>query len=99
MNQQGLFDVKTILPNHPRFDGADYQPKRDDERLRGQLLRIYEAIKGGQWMTLAKIEALTGDPQPSISAQMRHLRKQRFGSHTIEKRYVSHGLYEYRLVK
>jgi hypothetical protein len=99
VNQRGLFDIETVVATRPRFDGADYDPKRDDQRLTGQLLRIYEAIKGGQWMTLGEIEAITGDPQPSISAQLRHLRKQRFGSHKIERRHVEHGLYQYRLAK
>lgn len=97
--QRGLFDIDTILATRPAFNGADYNRKRDDERLTGQLKRIYDAIRDGEWRTLGQIEELTGDPQPSISAQLRHLRKKRFGSHTIERRHVEHGLYQYRLVK
>jgi hypothetical protein len=99
MNQQGLFDIATTVATRPKFDGADYRPERDDERLTGQLLRVYGAIKDGRWMTLGEIESVTGDPQPSISAQLRHLRKQRFGSHVIERRHVENGLYQYRLVR
>lgn len=97
--QTGLFDIKTVVKTQPKFNGADYDSKRDDERLTGQLLRIYEAIKDGRWMTLGEIENVTGDPQPSISAQLRHMKKQRFGSHIIEKRYVHNGLYQYRFVR
>lgn len=79
------------------FNGADYVPERDDARLNKQLLRVKRAIADGQWKTLRMLEEETGDPQPSISAQLRHLRKARFGSHIIERRYVSNGLYEYRL--
>jgi hypothetical protein len=43
---------------------------------------------------------VTGDPQASVSAQLRHLRKERFGAHTVEKRARgerAHGLFEYRV--
>lgn len=85
-------------PDAP-FDGAGYVPA-DHDRLRGQILRVWTALQGGRWMTLAEIEAETGDPQASISAQLRHLRKPRFGSHRIEKRRRGDddaGTWEYRL--
>lgn len=84
-----------------RFNGSDYDPVFDDVRLRGQIARIYGLMKDGQWRTLAEIEVLTGDPPASISAQLRHLRKERFGSHIISKRPRGdrlHGLFEYKLV-
>jgi hypothetical protein len=80
-----------------RFDGADYQHERDCERLSGQLLRVWECIKDGQWRTLSRISTITGDPEASISAQLRHLRKPRFGRFHVEKRYINNGLYEYRV--
>lgn len=81
------------------FNGDDYQPERDKERLRGQILRVWSEIKDGRWRTLRSIADATGDPEASVSAQLRHLRKPRFGSNEIEKRYVRNGLYEYRLCK
>jgi len=84
--------------NTPHFNGADYQPARDDERLTGQLDRIYGLMKDAVWRTFKDIAALTNDPEPSISAQLRHLRKVRFGGHTVNRRYVGNGLYEYQLV-
>lgn len=81
-----------------RFDGSEYQPPRDDTRLTGQLLRIWESMKAGYWRTLEEIAQQTGDPAPSISAQLRHLRKPRFGSHTVERRYLGEGLYAYRVI-
>lgn len=81
-----------------RFDGAEYMPTRDDARLTGQLLRVWGAMKDGHWRTLEQIAKLTGDPQASVSAQLRHLRKPRFGGHQVEKRYLGRGLYEYRLI-
>lgn len=81
----------------PRFDGPDYDPERDGSRLTGQILRVYNLMRDGQWRTLEAINACTNDPLPSISAQLRHLRKARFGSHKIERKYIGSGLYEYRL--
>ena len=84
----------------PRFNGPDYDPALDDARLTKQLGRVWSALQGGRWMTLREIASHTQDPEASISAQLRHLRKPRFGSYTIEKRRrgtPAHGLYEYRL--
>lgn len=80
----------------PRFDGADYKPARDDIRLRPQLERVKIALKSGQWLTLAQLAYLAEAPEPSVSAQIRHLRKERFGSHTVEREHLGNGLYRYR---
>jgi len=80
------------------FDGDDYNHERDSERLTGQLLRIFEVVKDGKWRTLKEIAQHTGDPEASISAQLRHLRKPRFGSHEVEKEYIDKGLYKYRVI-
>jgi len=94
--------AKEAIPNATkvRFDGPEYSPKHDDERLSGQILRVFNAMKNGGWFTLDELNGITGDPHASISAQMRHLRKARFGSHLVEKRNRgerAHGLFEYRL--
>ena len=81
-----------------RFDGADYNPERDNVRLGGQLLRVWAVMSDGLWHTLPQISRATGDPEASVSAQLRHLRKDRFGAHTIEKEYINNGLYRYRLI-
>jgi uncharacterized protein (DUF2132 family) len=82
-----------------RFDGDDYIPARDDARLKGQLLRVWNVVQDGGWYTLAEIAKLTTDPEASISAQLRHLRKPRFGNHEIEKEYIGNGCYKYRLIE
>lgn len=82
----------------PRFNGSDYVRARDDVRLKGQLLRVWDCMCDGKWRTLGEISRFTGDPESSISAQLRHLRKERFGAHTIEKEYKDFGLYVYRLI-
>ena len=81
-----------------RFDGADYDPERDDMRLSPQYDRIFKLMKDRRWRSLQLISAETGDPEASVSAQLRHMRKKRFGSHTVERRYLSDGIYEYRLI-
>lgn len=82
----------------PRFNGADYVPSRDDARLGSQYRRIFAAMADGAWRSLPAIERLTHDPPASISAQLRHMRKPRFGGHTINRRHCGDGLYEYQLV-
>jgi hypothetical protein len=52
----------------------------------------------GDWRTLHEISARTSDPLQSISARLRDFRKQKFGGHTLERRNISGGLFEYRLV-
>ena len=84
-----------------RFDGPVYEEKHDKVRLTGQILRIFEAIKDGGWYTLNEIHNKTEDPQASISAQLRHLRKDRFGSHTIDKKprgKRNSGIWQYQLI-
>lgn len=88
-----------MKPPAPRiFNGPDYVPERDNERLTGQIKRVKELMADAQWRTLQQIADATGDPPASVSAQLRHLRKRRFGSHTVEKEYLGDGLYEYRLL-
>ena len=90
-------DDKVEGQTETRFDGADYVPARDDPRLQGQILRVWRALQDKDWHTLEEIAVKTGDPTPSVSAQLRHLRKARFGEHVIERRHIENGLYEYRL--
>ena len=80
-----------------RFEGpADNA--RDCDRLCGQILRVYDALYDGQWRTLDEIHNITGDPEASVSAQLRNLRKIRFGGHQIDKRRRNDGnQWEYKL--
>lgn len=80
------------------FNGPEYDAKRDGDRLWVQHRRIFALMRDGIWRTLQEIADHTGDPTPSVSAQLRHLRKKRFGAHTVERQHVGRGLYEYRLI-
>jgi hypothetical protein len=96
MDEPNLFSHLTSEPI--RFDGPAYEPERDDKRLTGQVLRIFNCMKDAKWRTLKEIEQITGDPQASISAQLRHLRKKRFGEHEVNRNHLGNGLYEYQLI-
>jgi hypothetical protein len=87
---------------HPHFNGPAYDPKVDQGRLEKQHERIRDLMLDGAWRTLDEIASSTQDPPASISAQLRHLRKKRFGSFVVERRArgdKANGLYEYRLLK
>jgi hypothetical protein len=95
-----------VLLDRPDFDGPVYDRRLDRARLAGQILRVYELMRDGKWRTLDEIQAniwahhAIKEPPASISAQLRHLRKERYGSHHVEKRRRGEsGLWEYRLEK
>jgi hypothetical protein len=91
--QQDLFAMK-----HPTF-GPAYDPSIDHPRIQRQHERIRDYMLRGWWKTLAEIEAALGYPQASISAQLRHLRKPKFGSYRVEKRRrEGAGTWEYRVL-
>jgi len=90
--QQSTFDFTR------RFDGATFDPAKDQLRLQGQLSRVFTAMSDHQWWTLADLQKECGGSEAGISARIRDLRKERWGAHEIERRRVSDsGLYEYRL--
>ncbi len=84
------------------FNGPEYEPEFDFKRLMSQHDLIKELMLDGRWRTLLEIEILLGYPSASISAQLRHLRKPRFGAYTVERRKRGNrnsGLFEYRVYK
>jgi len=79
-------------------DGNTYEPALDQERLSSQLERVKTLMQDGRWRTLAEISAITGGTESSVSARLRDLRKDRFGGHTVNRRRLIGGLYDYQLV-
>lgn len=89
------------------FDGPEYVPERDNLRLSLQIARVWRVMSDGVWRTLEEISVRASrlrvdggiDPPASISAQLRHLRKPRFGEHTVRRRgrRGSPSLFEYKL--
>ena len=91
-------DFLRLIPQTAvRFDGPDLT-EADDRRLSTQLLRVQEALADGNWWTLAELARMAGSSEAGASARLRDLRKARFGRHTVERRRVRAGLWEYRLV-
>lgn len=78
------------------FDGATYDHERDHARLGAQLRRIVDAMGDMEWWTLGQLAARTGDPEASISARIRDLRKP---PHywLIEREHVRRGQWRYRI--
>lgn len=91
-------DVFVNLQSIPHRDGRTYDHPRDGMRLAKQHNRVLARLRDGQWWTLKRLSQATGDPEASVSARLRNLRKDRFGAHLIERRYVRKGLWQYRLV-
>ncbi len=88
------------LKTGAHFDGSDYEPHLDKLRLTGQIRRVWAAMVDGQWRTLRQIARATGDPESSISAQLRNLRKEKFGGFTVNKCRAGNqysGWWEYQL--
>jgi hypothetical protein len=54
------------------------------ERLRDVLLC---AARLDQWMTLGELARKTNYAEPSVSAQLRHLRKREYGGFIVNKRH------------
>lgn len=72
MNQLGLFDG---IVN-----------KQDSHRLTTQLDHIRSLMSDGVWRSVTEINQITGYPETSISAQLRNLRKSKFGGWTVNRR-------------
>ena len=70
-----------------RFSGPG-QVQADQAPMGRQLEAVLSLMRDGRWRTLREIcDAIDniGDPQ-SISARLRDLRKERFGSWTVDRR-------------
>lgn len=78
-------------------DGETFSPPRDRKRLNRQAQDIFDLIHDGEWRTLTQISNATNHPEASVSARLRDFRKVRFGGYDIQRRFVSRGLFEYRL--
>lgn len=83
----------------PGFHGETFEPQLDTARLNAQLRRVRDLVIDGQWRTLREIAAATGDPEASVSARLRDLRKLKFGGWTVKSRRrgeEKRGIHEYR---
>lgn len=87
----------------PAFDGATFVETRDGCRLRAQQALVALCLRDHDWWTFERLQLAllarygVSTSQTGISARIRDLRKPRWGSHTIERRNMGAGLWEYRL--
>ena len=96
-----ILEKRLEFKHRGMYNGPVYEPMLDEIRLTKQSLRIFKLMADGEWRTLNEIKTVTKDPPASISAQLRHFRKLRFGKHTVDKRRCwddISGLWEYRLI-
>lgn len=110
MKRMAYSDPRMEAFDHKFYaDGQTYDPNQDKVRLGKQAQAVWDFmagsgvwcyLKGERWHSLAEISAYTGHPEGSISARLRDFRKERFGSHTVERRRRKDmmGTWEYRLV-
>lgn len=99
MSQSDLDDEEQL-----DFDGETYEREEDQERLNSQLARVRDALRDGQWRTLREIVSIIAhrnsiiDPEASISARVRDLRKDRFGAFVVRhRRRDDGGTWEYQI--
>jgi hypothetical protein len=85
----------------PDYDGETYEPEHDRARLNAQTKRVWTVMQSGSWFSLREIAERTGDPEASVSARLRDLRKEKFGGHTVERIRAQDrsGLFFYRVVE
>ena len=69
----------------------------DVVRLNRQQARVWAILKDERWHTINEIAEWCGVPPQSVSARIRDLRKEKYGSHTVEREALGRGLYRYRL--
>jgi hypothetical protein len=69
-------------------------------KMNSKMLAVLQFMLDGQWRSLRQISEGTAYPSlTGLSACIRSLRKPEYGSHMIEKRFVTESLYEYRLIQ
>lgn len=89
--------MSTALHGHRR-DGATFDPDQDTVRLSQQADDVWAFMLDGAWHTLRSISRVTGHPEASVSARLRDFRKERFGSHQVQRQRSAKGEHAYRLV-
>ena len=81
----------------PTVEIGRTQPRCDMGYFRAQLQRVKYLMIDEQWRTLQQISEATGDPEASVSARLRDLRKEKHGSYTVNLRQLANNKYEYQV--
>ena len=96
-SMKDLLGDRPYVAPHAAFGGITYAPALDHVRLNGQLLRVFDLMKDGQWRTLAEIAAVVGGTEAAVSARLRDLRKEKYGARDVSREWVEGGLWKYRI--
>jgi hypothetical protein len=67
----------------PAYDRNIDEPALNDQR---EAIKRWMLSVPRLWMTLQELSGDLGFPEASISAQLRHLRKEAFGGYNVQKR-------------
>jgi hypothetical protein len=81
-----------------KFDGETFDQDRDGPRLNRQCQTVFDLMQDRQWRTLREISRACNEPEASVSARLRDLRKTRFGSYDVQRQHVAAGVWEYRVM-
>lgn len=85
-----------LLDYIPPVRGETFDQARDGARLGAQYLRVKAFMQDGQWHTLTAICSATGDPQASVSARLRDMRRDGF---KVERVHFDKGVWLYKAIK
>jgi hypothetical protein len=77
--------------------GPAFDEEKDENRLARQNVKIRQLMIDGNWRSLNEISNILNFPEASVSAQLRHLRKPRFGAFLVRKRRRTVGTWEYQV--
>lgn len=83
-------DVNPVAP-------AGIENGGDVVRLNRQQARVWAVLRDQEWHTLPELSERCGVPEQSVSARIRDLRKEKYGSHEVERESLGKGLFRYRL--
>ncbi len=75
---------------------STYDPALDSKRLGAQQQRVFDIMLDGEFRTLREIATETGDPEASISARLRDLRRLFGKVERCRRGCAKNGLWEYR---
>jgi len=75
--------------------GETFDRARDGKRLDGQAGDVFRLMQDGEWRMLSEISMATGHPEASVSARLRDFRR---AGYTVERKYLSKGLWAYRVL-
>lgn len=79
------------------WDRVNPKDEQRAEKLTGDLRRIYDIMCDGKAHLVSDIASRLNLPECSVSAQIRHLRKPKFGGYTIKRISLTKGLSAYQL--